>query len=99
MIRGTATGNDGRTNGLTAPNPQAQRDCLLAAWQDAGIDPVTIGYLEAHGTGTALGDPVEVEGITQAFARHTTQKQFVRLGAVKSNIGHCETAAGMAGLH
>ena len=68
VIRGTAVNNDGHSNGLTAPNPAAQRDCLLAAWQDAGVEAQSISYIEAHGTGTALGDPIEVEGLTQAFA-------------------------------
>ncbi|MGD9647551.1 MAG: SDR family NAD(P)-dependent oxidoreductase, partial [Pirellulales bacterium] len=98
VIKGTATNNDGRSNGLTAPNPTAQREVLLAAWQDAAIDPATITYIEAHGTGTALGDPIEIEGLTAAFAKHTSRRQFCRIGAVKSNIGHAEPAAGIVSV-
>ncbi|MCA9712906.1 MAG: polyketide synthase, partial [Myxococcales bacterium] len=66
VIRSTATNNDGRTNGLTAPNPAAQRDVILEAWSAGGIDPETISYVEAHGTGTPLGDPVEARGLSEA---------------------------------
>ncbi|MBX9791360.1 MAG: SDR family NAD(P)-dependent oxidoreductase, partial [Pirellulales bacterium] len=98
VIKGSATNNDGRSNGLTAPNPVAQRDVLLSAWQDAAVEPATVSYIEAHGTGTALGDPIEVEGITLAFTKHTRRHQFCRIGAVKSNVGHAEPAAGMVSL-
>lgn len=98
VILGSACNNDGRTNGLTAPSPGAQRDCLLDAWRDARIDPTSLGYLEAHGTGTPLGDPIEVEGFTSAMERLTPRRQFCRLGSVKSNLGHCEAAAGIASL-
>ncbi|MFO0949451.1 MAG: type I polyketide synthase, partial [Planctomycetota bacterium] len=98
VIRGSATNNDGKSNGLTAPDPGAQRDVLLAAWRDATIDPRTLSYIEAHGTGTSLGDPIEVRGITSAFEHFTRDKQFCRLGSVKSNIGHAEPAAGIAGI-
>ena len=98
VIKGSAINNDGRTNGLTAPNPRAQEAVLIRAWQDAGIEPQSLSYLEAHGTGTSLGDPIEVEALSAAFGRFTTQRQFCQLGAVKTNIGHCEAAAGMASL-
>jgi len=98
VIKGSATNNDGHSNGLTAPNPGAQADVICAAWHDAGIDPETLSYIEAHGTGTALGDPIEVQGLEAAFARFTRRRQFCRLGSVKSNVGHCEPAAGMASL-
>ncbi|MBX7168987.1 MAG: SDR family NAD(P)-dependent oxidoreductase [Pirellulales bacterium] len=98
VILGSAANNDGRTNGLTAPNPDAQRDCLLAAWRDAAIEPQSLSYIEAHGTGTALGDPIELAALEAAFRAHTSARQFCALGSVKSNLGHAETASGMASL-
>ncbi|MBX7075584.1 MAG: SDR family oxidoreductase, partial [Pirellulales bacterium] len=98
VILGSAVNNDGRTNGLTAPNPAAQRAALCDAWRDAGVAPDSLDYLEAHGTGTALGDPIEVEGFASACALFTPRKQFCQLGSVKSNLGHAESAAGLVGL-
>jgi len=99
VIRGGAVNQDGgRSNGLTAPSPQAQAAVILRAWQDAGVEPETISYIEAHGTGTKLGDPVEIQGITDAFRKFTGRKQFCRLGSVKTNVGHLVSAAGIAGL-
>src|SRR5581483_11000599 len=90
VLLASALNNDGRTNGLTAPNPAAQRQVLVEAWRRAGIDPASLSYLEAHGTGTALGDPIEVEGIRAAFGGFTSRRQFCQLGSVKTNLGHCE---------
>jgi amino acid adenylation domain-containing protein len=99
VIKGGAANQDGgRSNGLAAPDPHAQRDVILAAWKDAGIEPTTISYLEAHGTGTELGDPIEIQGITDAFRQFTDRKQFCAIGALKTNIGHLAGAAGIAGL-
>ncbi|MBD3917807.1 amino acid adenylation domain-containing protein [Paenibacillus sp. PR3] len=98
VIRGSAINQDGASIGLTAPNARAQEEVIAAAWEDAGIDPETVGYIEAHGTGTKLGDPIEVSGITNAFARYTDRKQFCAVGSVKTNIGHLDTAAGIVGL-
>ncbi|GMK38339.1 hypothetical protein PCCS19_13930 [Paenibacillus sp. CCS19] len=98
VIRGSAINQDGASIGLTAPNARAQEEVIAAAWEDAGIDPETIGYIEAHGTGTKLGDPIEVAGITNAFRRYTDRKQFCAVGSVKTNIGHLDTAAGIVGL-
>ena len=98
VIRGTAVNHGGRTNGYTVPNPGAQSDVIAAALAGSGIDPETIGYIEAHGTGTSLGDPIEVGGLTQAFGAYTQSKQFCSIGSVKSNIGHLESAAGIAAL-
>jgi acyl transferase domain-containing protein len=78
------------------PNPQAQAAAIRATLARAGIDARTISYVEAHGTGTALGDPIEIAGLSKAFA--TGARQFCAIGSVKSNIGHCESAAGIAGL-
>ncbi|UUZ86836.1 polyketide synthase [Paenibacillus sp. P26] len=71
---------------------------MARAFKEAGIDPRTISYLEAHGTGTSLGDPIEIAGLSGVFRQYTGDKQFCPIGSVKSNIGHCESAAGIAGL-
>ncbi|MFF2073551.1 amino acid adenylation domain-containing protein [Kitasatospora sp. NPDC058162] len=98
VIRGTAVNHGGRTSGLTVPSSGAQEEVVLAALRDAGVSPDTIDLMEAHGTGTGLGDPIEVEGLTRAWRRYTDRSQFCALGSVKSNIGHLEPAAGLAGL-
>ncbi|WP_438431731.1 beta-ketoacyl synthase N-terminal-like domain-containing protein [Gorillibacterium sp. sgz500922] len=98
VIAGSAVNNDGTSNGITAPDAEAQEDVLVAAWEDAGVQPESIGYMEAHGTGTVLGDPIEVKGLTQAFGRYTRKKQFCGIGSVKTNIGHTVGASGMASL-
>jgi len=98
VIKGTSINNDGNSAGITAPNPQAQRDVLINAWENAGISPETLTYIEAHGTGTALGDPIEITGMQLAFSHYTEKKQFCAVGSVKGNIGHLDHAAGLAGL-
>ncbi|MGG3526864.1 hypothetical protein COM13_18955 [Bacillus pseudomycoides] len=98
VIKGTSINQDGGSVGITAPSPSSQEDVISKAWQDADIDPSTIGYIEAHGTGTKLGDPIEVEGLSNAFKRYTNKNQFCAIGSVKSNIGHLDSAAGIAGL-
>lgn len=98
VIKGSAVNHDGRSANLTAPNPAAQTEVLVRAWKDANIKPETISYIEAHGTGTKLGDPIEVTGLTDAFRKFTSKKQFCAIGSVKSNIGHLDHAAGMAGI-
>ncbi|MGC9969935.1 MAG: amino acid adenylation domain-containing protein [Bryobacteraceae bacterium] len=98
ILRGGAMNQDGASTGITAPNAEAQADVIDRAWKDAGIDPKALAFIEAHGTGTRLGDPVEVEGLTKAFRRYTRRKQFCALGSVKANIGHTDHAAGLAGI-
>ena len=98
VIRGSAINQDGQSIGLTAPNSAAQADLLKAAWRDAAVTAHDISYIEAHGTGTKLGDPVEISGLQQAFQQATSRKQFCGVGSVKSNIGHLDNAAGLAGL-
>ncbi|MFB9572449.1 ACP S-malonyltransferase [Streptomyces yanii] len=98
VIRGSAVVHAGRTNGYIVPSPVAQGDLVRRALDDAGVDPTTIGYVEAHGAGTALGDPVEIDGLVRGFAEAGPEPGSVRIGAVKSNIGHVEAAAGIAGL-
>ena len=98
IIKSTAINHGGKTNGYTVPNPNAQAEVVRRAYKKAGINPRTIGYIEAHGTGTALGDPIEISGLNKVFSEYTEEKQFCRIGSVKSNIGHCESAAGIAGI-
>ncbi|GED59056.1 hypothetical protein BFO01nite_31880 [Brevibacillus formosus] len=98
VIKGSAINHGGKTNGYTVPNPNAQASVIGRALKEAGIDPRTISYVEAHGTGTSLGDPIEIAGLTKAFQAYTTDKQFCSIGSAKSNIGHCESAAGIAGI-
>jgi amino acid adenylation domain-containing protein len=98
VIKGSALNHDGRSIGITAPNAVAQAEVIERAWQDAGVDPETISYIEAHGTGTPLGDPLEIDGIGRAFGKYTAKKQFCAVGSVKSNVGHLDAAAGIAGL-
>ncbi|MGW7366848.1 SDR family NAD(P)-dependent oxidoreductase, partial [Streptomyces sp. NPDC054841] len=98
VIRGSAVNHGGRTSGLTVPSARAQGDVVTGALRDADVSPETIGLLEAHGTGTSLGDPIEVDGLTRAWRGHTDRAQFCAIGSLKSNIGHLEPAAGLAGL-
>lgn len=98
VIKGSAINQDGSSVGITAPNPVAQEEVIVKAWQNADVDPNTISYIEAHGTGTKLGDPIEIAGITGAFGRYTKRKQFCAIGSLKTNIGHLDSLAGLAGL-
>ena len=98
VIRGTAVNHGGRTHGYTVPNPNAQARVIGRALDTAGVDARSIGYLEAHGTGTVLGDPIEIAGLAKAFSERTPDLGFCALGSVKSNIGHAESAAGIAAL-
>ncbi|MBO1583289.1 PfaD family polyunsaturated fatty acid/polyketide biosynthesis protein [Bacillus sp. XF8] len=98
VIKGWGVNQDGKTNGITAPNGKAQTDLEKYVYEKFDINPAHITLVEAHGTGTKLGDPIEVEALTEAFRSFTTKKQYCALGSVKSNIGHLLTAAGIAGL-
>ncbi|MDJ0380479.1 SDR family NAD(P)-dependent oxidoreductase [Streptomyces sp. G-G2] len=98
VIEGSAVNNDGRTMGITTPNPRAQREVIEAALADAGVSPAQLGYVEAHGTGTMIGDPMELKALTEAFRARTDEVGFCGVGSVKTNIGHTLSAAGMAGL-
>lgn len=98
VIKGIAVNQDGRSMGITAPNPSAQTDVIIKAWENSGIDPKSISYIDTHGTATKLGDPIEIEGIRKAFEKYTKEKQFCAVGSVKSNIGHLYDCAGLAGL-
>ncbi|NES40705.1 polyketide synthase, partial [Moorena sp. SIO2C4] len=98
IIKGTGTNYDGSTNGISAPSSKSQARLAENIYQQFGINPETISYLEAHGTATPLGDPIEVEAFTEAFSKWTAQKQFCAIGSVKTNIGNAATAAGMSSL-
>lgn len=99
VIRGSAINNDGSVKvGYTAPSVSGQAEVIARALAAAGVPASRIGYVEAHGTGTRLGDPVEVEALTQAFRAETERRSFCALGSLKSNFGHLDTAAGVAGL-
>lgn len=98
VIRGTAVNHGGKANGYMVPNPRAQGRAIENALRSAGVDARNVSYVEAHGTGTAIGDPIEIAGLSRAFSAFTEDRGFCAIGSAKSNIGHCESAAGIAGL-
>lgn len=98
VIKGSAINHVGKANNPSSPRPELQVDLLCSAWEDAGIDPNTIGYIEAHGTGTKLGDPIEINALKKAFSRYTKREEFCTVGSTKAHIGHLEGAAGIVGV-
>ncbi|MDD4915447.1 MAG: type I polyketide synthase [Methylococcales bacterium] len=98
VVANTAVNTDGRKSGLTVPNPLAQAELLESVYRQAGIDPASIDYLEAHGTGTRVGDPIETRAIGQALGMHRPKSRPLPIGSIKSNVGHLEAASGVAGL-
>jgi amino acid adenylation domain-containing protein len=99
VIRGFAVNNDGAAKvGYTAPSVEGQASVIAMAQEAAGVEPESIGYIEAHGTGTPLGDPIELAGLTKAFRARTNRKQFCTIGTAKTNVGHLDIAAGVTGL-
>jgi acyl transferase domain-containing protein/acyl-CoA synthetase (AMP-forming)/AMP-acid ligase II/aryl carrier-like protein len=98
VIRGSAVNQDGRSNGLTAPNANAQEAVIRAALADAGLEPGAVSYVEAHGTGTPLGDPIEIRSMARVYCPDRKKAESLVVGSVKTNIGHLEAAAGVAGL-
>ena len=98
VIKSSALNHGGKTNGYSVPNPKAQAAVIARALRDARVDPRAVTYIEAHGTGTKLGDPIEITGLTKAFSEYAELGQFCWIGSAKSNIGHTESAAGIASL-
>ncbi|MBH0779008.1 polyketide synthase Pks13 [Nocardia bovistercoris] len=98
VVKGSAINNDGRSNGLLAPNPDAQADVLRRAYRDAGIKPSTVDYIEAHGTGTLIGDPIEADALGRVVGRGRDADKPALLGSAKTNFGHLESGAGAASL-
>jgi acyl transferase domain-containing protein/acyl carrier protein len=98
VIVGTALNQDGHTNGISLPSVEAQARLVVEACANAGISPSEVGFVEAHGTGTAVGDPIEAHALSQALCRDRAPGNPLLIGSVKTNLGHLETAAGLAGL-
>lgn len=98
VVKGSAINSDGRSNGLVAPNPDAQADVLRRAYRDAGIVPSTVDYIEAHGTGTLLGDPIEADALARVVGHGRNADKPALLGSAKTNFGHLESGAGAASL-
>ncbi len=98
LLKGTAVNHVGHAVSLTAPSMEAQREVILSAYRMAGFSPDTVTYTEAHGTGTSLGDPIEVEALTKVFRASSQDRNFCSIGSVKTNIGHLEASAGVAGV-
>lgn len=94
MIKGSAVNHGGKTSGYSIPNPDAQAEVISEALRKADIDPNTVNYIEAHGTGTSLGDPIEIQGLKDSYQLNHP----CAIGSVKSNIGHLESAAGIAAV-
>nr|ASA76644.1 polyketide synthase [Pyxidicoccus sp. MCy9557] len=98
VVKGSALNHGGRTNGYTVPSPHAQGEVISEALRRARVEAKELGYIEAHGTGTSLGDPIEVTGLSKAFGASGPAAGRCAIGSVKSNIGHLEAAAGIAGV-
>jgi acyl transferase domain-containing protein len=98
VIKSIVVNHGGRTSGYTVPNPKAQTALVLSALEKGGVDARSVGYIEAHGTGTELGDPIEITGLTKAFQTHRVENGVCAIGSVKSNLGHLEAAAGVVSV-
>ena len=99
VIKGIAVNHGGKTSGFMVPSPHAQAKVVTTALENANLDARSVSYIEAHGTGTELGDPIEISGLTKAFEKYHVDKESCSIGSVKTNIGHLEAAAGIVGIH
>ncbi|SIQ36972.1 non-ribosomal peptide synthase domain TIGR01720/amino acid adenylation domain-containing protein [Paenibacillus sp. RU4T] len=98
VIKSSVSNQDGKSIGITTPNLTAQERLIISAWEKAGIDPLSVSYIETHGTGTPIGDPIEIHAIQNAFRTYSDRQQFCAIGSIKPNIGHLYHAAGIVGL-
>ena len=98
VIRGSGVNQDGKTNGITLPDKEAQAKLIQSTYESAGLNPLDTTYVEAHGTGTSAGDPIEAEAIAKVFSTGRAIGEPLLVGSVKTNIGHLEAASGLAGL-
>jgi acyl transferase domain-containing protein len=98
VIRNSGTNQDGRTSGITLPSGKAQVELIERLYQATGLDPVKTSYVEAHGTGTAAGDPIEAASLSKVFARERPSDEPLKVGSIKSNIGHLEGGSGIAAV-
>lgn len=98
VVKGSAINQDGYSMGITIPNMESQKAVIQDAIKRSGVNPEKISYIEAHGTGTHIGDPVEIEAIRNAYSEYTEKKQYCGIGSIKTNIGHLQAAAGIAGM-
>lgn len=98
VIKGSEINQDGKTNGITAPSALSQQELECKVYDKYNINPESITYIETHGTGTKLGDPIEIQALTNAFRKYTAKNQFCAIGSIKTNIGHTLASAGIAGL-
>ncbi|CAL2089861.1 putative Carrier domain-containing protein [Tenacibaculum sp. 190524A02b] len=98
VLKGGAINQDGKSIGITAPSGKSQKEVLEKAWKNTGVSPEQITYIEAHGTGTKIGDPIEINSIKEAFKKYTSKKQFCAISSVKTNLGHLDSVAGIAGF-
>ena len=98
VIRGSGVNQDGKTETITTPSQEAQEQLIRACYRKAGLDPSQTAYFEAHGTGTKTGDPIEARAIASVFQNSRSSDQPLRIGSIKSNIGHTETASGVASI-
>lgn len=98
VIKGSAVRHSGYSSTITAPNVQGEADVITSAWKDSGIDPTTISYIEAHGTGTKIGDPIEIQALQKAMSNFSFAPASCAIGSAKAHIGHLEGAAGIAGV-
>ncbi|MBB6249453.1 beta-ketoacyl synthase N-terminal-like domain-containing protein, partial [Rhodanobacter sp. A1T4] len=98
VIKGSAVNSGGKTSGYMVPNPAAHAQVVREALESAGVDARNVSYIEAQGTGSSLGDPIEIAGLSKAFQNWTADRQFCAIGSVKSNVGHCESAAGIVAI-